>query len=496
MALCKHCSTPVRSTTDAFCCRGCESVYQLIHQDGLGLFYDLKAGDPLTPMRERPFQQKDWSWLIESSEAQNDQAVGSLTVGLSGMSCMACVWLVETVAKKQAGVIETCADNSQGSFEFSYQVETCDLTELADTLHKLGYDLLPKKLGKQAGTTDSLVVRLGICGALAMNTMAFTLPRYNGMETTDELSSLLTTVVIASSTLTLLIGGSYFFKRAWSALRLGGIHMDLPISLGLILSYFGSLIGWASGHEDLFYFDFVAIFTFLMLLGKQLQISTLNKANSRFQTDSTLPEFYKNSDGDELDTTAIPADSHLMIPPGTVVPVDARLLSESADISLAWITGEPSSQLFQHTAAIPAGKQPLSAKATGPAQTTAQDITQVQSTGSRQGDPGAATDQPVPTPPATQSMKVDLHSTAADHCFHTRQGGVFYLLNFLNRPAMQTIMGDYWQDIANGWIRLYRVAERLQLDVQDPVARFLAQQLGFDHSDALQSLPREQRGSS
>ena len=143
----------------------------------------------------------------------------------------------------------------------------------------------------------------------------------------------------------------------------------------------------------------------------------------------------------------------------------------------------------QSTAAIPAGKQPLSAKATGPAQTTAQEITQVQGTGSRQGDPGAATDQPVPTPPAAQSMKVDLHSTAADHCFHTRQGGVFYLLNFLNRPAMQTIMGDYWQDIANGWIWLYRVAERLQLDVQDPVARFLAQQLGFDHSDALQSLP-------
>ena len=355
MSLCKHCSTPVRSASEDFCCRGCESVYQLIHEDGLGLFYELKAGDPLTPLRERPFQQKDWSWLLESAEQQNDKAVASLTLGLSGMSCMACVWLVETVAKKQAGVIETCADNAHGSFEFSYQVDTCNLTGLADTLHKLGYELLPKKLGKQAGTTDSLVVRLGICGALAMNTMAFTLPRYNGMETSDELSSLLTTVVIASSTLTLLIGGSYFFKRAWSALRLGGIHMDLPISLGLILSYFGSLIGWSTGHEDLFYFDFVAIFTFLMLSGKQLQISSLNKANSRFQTDSTLPEFYKTSDGEELDTAAIPADTSLMIPPGTVVPVDARLLSESADLSLAWITGEPSSQLFQHTAAIPAG---------------------------------------------------------------------------------------------------------------------------------------------
>lgn len=355
MSLCKHCSTPVKSSEEDFCCRGCESVFQLIHEDGLGLFYDLKADDTLTPLRERPFQQKDWSWLTEAGEAQNNQSVASLTVGLSGMSCMACVWLVETVAKKQKGVLETCADNTQGSFEFSYDVAICDLNGLANTLHKLGYELLPKKLGQKPGTTESLVVRLGICGALAMNTMAFTLPRYNGMETTDELSSLLGTVVIASSTLTLLIGGSYFFKRAWSALRLGGIHMDLPISLGLLLSYFGSIVGWATGHEDLFYFDFVAIFTFLMLLGKQLQISSLNKANSRFQTDTTIPEFYRTVEGDEIDTVALEADMALLVPPGTVIPVDSRLLSDSADLSLAWITGEPSSQLFHHTAAIPAG---------------------------------------------------------------------------------------------------------------------------------------------
>lgn len=268
---------------------------------------------------------------------------------------MACVWLVETVAKKHNGVIETCADNTQGAFEVTYANKTCDLAALAEELHKLGYELLPKKLGKQAGTTDSLVVRLGICGALAMNTMAFTLPRYNGMETSEELSSLLTTITIASSTFTLVVGGSYFFKRAWSALRLGGIHMDLPISLGLILSYVGSLIGWATGHEDLFYFDFVAIFTFLMLLGKQLQISSLNRANSRFQTDTTIPEFYTTKDGTQVDTEDIPEDSIILIPPGTVVPVQSRLLSDVADLSLAWITGEPSSQLFRHTAAIPAG---------------------------------------------------------------------------------------------------------------------------------------------
>lgn len=359
MSLCKHCSSPTNDPVEAFCCRGCESVFQLIHEDGLGLFYELKNEDSLTPLREKPFQHKDWSWLNEASHAaqrsQPNSPVLTLSLGLSGLSCMACVWLVETVVKKQPGVIESCVNNQQGSIDITYQPADTDLSILAESLHKLGYEILAKKLGLQAGTAPSVVIRLGICGALAMNTMAFTLPRYNGMETSSELSSLLTTVTIASSTLTLLIGGSYFFKRAWLALKLGGVHMDLPISIGLILSYIGSIIGWATGHEALFYFDFVAIFTFLMLLGKHIQISSLNRANSRFQTDTTIPEFYFDEDRQSLPTSEIPEDTKLRIPPATVIPAECRLLSQSADLSLAWITGEPTSRLFQHTDPIPAG---------------------------------------------------------------------------------------------------------------------------------------------
>ncbi|SHK10734.1 Cu2+-exporting ATPase [Rubritalea squalenifaciens DSM 18772] len=357
MSNCLHCSSPAPSNHD-FCCRGCESVYELIHQGGLGVFYELKGKDSLSPLRERPFQQRDWKWLQDTV----DRALGDgdpdkpldIKLGLSGMSCMACVWLVETVAKKQEGIIETIADNTHGSLEVTLIPAKANLCDFADELHKLGYDILPNKLGTQ-GTSSGLVIRLGICGALAMNTMAFTLPRYTGMETSDDLSGLLTLIAIASSTLALLIGGSYFFKRSWQALKTGGVHMDLPISLGLILAYIGSLIGWAASHEQLFYFDFVAIFTFLMLLGKQIQITSLNRAKNRFQTDNTIPEHYTDTDNELIPTENIPKHTRLIIPPGVVVPADSRLIAKSADLSLAWITGEPTSKIYHHTDAIPAG---------------------------------------------------------------------------------------------------------------------------------------------
>lgn len=73
--------------------------------------------------------------------------------------------------------------------------------------------------------------------------------------------------------------------------------------------------------------------------------------------------------------------------------------------------------------------------------------------------------------------------------FHTEQGGALYLLNFLNRQPLQSIMGDYWETLPSGWIWFYRVAQLLELDPQDPLVPFLATQLGLDDQRALQALP-------
>lgn len=73
--------------------------------------------------------------------------------------------------------------------------------------------------------------------------------------------------------------------------------------------------------------------------------------------------------------------------------------------------------------------------------------------------------------------------------FETQQGGVLYLLNFLNRSELQTLMGDYWQTLPNGWLWLYRVAQLLGFDASDPLAAFIARQLGLEHSADLARLP-------
>lgn len=71
----------------------------------------------------------------------------------------------------------------------------------------------------------------------------------------------------------------------------------------------------------------------------------------------------------------------------------------------------------------------------------------------------------------------------------TRQGGLFYLFNFLNRREAQSLLGDYWEQLHNGWGWLYRLGQELQLDEGDPVVTLIAHQLGFASAAELDQLP-------
>ncbi|WP_445367844.1 hypothetical protein ACH5Y9_23950 [Methylomonas sp. BW4-1] len=73
--------------------------------------------------------------------------------------------------------------------------------------------------------------------------------------------------------------------------------------------------------------------------------------------------------------------------------------------------------------------------------------------------------------------------------FHTRQGGLLYLLNMLNRSEMRCLMREHAETLPSGWAWLYRLGQELQLDEDDALVDFIARQLGLDDSGELGRLP-------
>ena len=116
MASCEHCGTEYAPKTAAekYCCRGCEFVAELISEHGFEQFYDLKQGIAVAPVRSRPFEEHDFSWLgpkvLEAeAEAEKRGEAARLDLALEGISCVGCVWLVEKLFARHAGRVRAAA---------------------------------------------------------------------------------------------------------------------------------------------------------------------------------------------------------------------------------------------------------------------------------------------------------------------------------------------------------------------------------------------------
>lgn len=364
MASCEHCGTEfsAKSAEDRFCCRGCEYVAELISEQGFERFYDLKQGLALAPVKSRPFEEHDFSWLaakVAAAEQRADARGGEarMDLGLEGISCVGCVWLVEKLFSRHPGSIRAAANPSSGRLHLEWVPGKCELEPFLRELCQFGYVAAPAGSGGGDHERRRLAARLGLCAAFALNTMAFSLPVYLGMPADFEFAGLFKLIAFLSATLSMLVGSGYFIERAWRAVRAGSLHIDLPIALGLIVAYIGSIIGWALGHERLMYFDFVSIFVFLMLGGRYLQTEAVDRNRRRLVRQQPVPEAVPLVDepGKTVEREEIMPGVKFQLGPGQALPVCGILAAGEADFSLEWIHGEADPVRFTAGSRLPAG---------------------------------------------------------------------------------------------------------------------------------------------
>ena len=361
---CLHCETPfVPHQNEPFCCSGCQYVYQLLNEQALDEFYSIKGNRSLPPIGESVFQHHDFEWVaVAQKEAEliEAPALKKAKFQIEGMSCIACVWLIDALFKREEGQVEIQINLQQGAVTLYWNEPEFDLTHFAKSLSNVGYQLRPDTTHPSNDTqTLALSKRIGLCGFLLMNTMLFTLPGYLGMQPAFFLSPLFQILGAFFATLSVLIGGTYFFNRAWQALSAKVLHIDFPISLGIIAAYFGSLVGWLMGYPSLIYFDFVASFIFLMLVGRWVQEFALernrNLLNKKERHLDPVILLNGSNDGEAMDPDAVVEGQVYQLKPRSINPVAAELLEPNCSVSLEWINGESKPTIWSAHKILPAG---------------------------------------------------------------------------------------------------------------------------------------------
>lgn len=214
---------------------GCEHVYGLIQSGGLGDYY--KQQDRVgRPIGDGPFAANSFVLINQlQKEAETTEGVSHTSVGLQGLSCLGCVWLVEELAKRKKDVRSVHVALSSNRMSLSWKSGGMfDLAELARDLQGFGYMMTPRKLG--GVSVSPLAVRLLLTFVFCLNGFFLSSVVGAGLLAQD-LGQLFVLLVFACASFGLFIGGTLFLVPAWRALQLRKIHSDLLPAAGVLLLY-------------------------------------------------------------------------------------------------------------------------------------------------------------------------------------------------------------------------------------------------------------------
>lgn len=363
MTICIHCDEVAISTyfnendvekRHPFCCFGCLTVYNILHEKGLESYYEIKKDSAIykrrSPVELKAVQFKfldDPDFLNEYSYL-NSYSGKTMEFYLEGIHCLACLWLIEKLPEFLPSVISSKLDIERSVVTVVLR-EGGKFSEVAKEFNHLGYRPHPLKKNQDANklkTSEerSALIRIGLAGAAAGNIMIYAVSLYGGAS--DLYSHLFNTLTVIFAIPVLTYSAFPFYKNAWSALKNHTLSIDIPISLALMVGGVMGVFNLFSGIPEN-YFDSLTTLVFLLLLSRyflqKIQEKGLSAQDLHFfyQSESVLKaEGADGSDFKEIHPKFIRNNDILKIRAGDFFPADGLVLEGISNVNNSLLTGE------------------------------------------------------------------------------------------------------------------------------------------------------------
>lgn len=355
---CLHCGTPVpntqitaENTQVQFCCNGCKTVYAIIHKHQLGTYYQLKkeadffaTAEPVTD-KSNAYFFLDSDNFIKSISRENGELF--IRFYLEGIHCSACIWLLEQLPKLNTNIIQSRLFMATSIIEITFKADTKP-SDIAGLLASLGYephviDQDDDRIKYQRKEHQKSLFRIGVAGVSAGNIMLLAIPLYVG-QVDSGLYHTFRYTMLGLSMPAVFFSALPFYQSAKASLQAKQINIDLPVSIAIILGFVMSLTNLISGNEHL-YFDCISIFIFLLLSVRHgLKVihektAILSRLKSFLLPQAiqkeTTPNHYEL-----CPINSVEKDDRVRINTEEIIAVDGELLSETATINSAVLTGE------------------------------------------------------------------------------------------------------------------------------------------------------------
>jgi len=357
---CFHCGLQIGSDADYhcelvskkqnFCCFACQSVCEAIYDAGLeGYYQRTPEGRLLAPP---PTPTKDIE-IYDLDDVQQDFAtskgdVRDIHLLVEGIHCAACVWLIERSMLRTSGVISANVNLTGKRLHLRWDNRQAKLSQIIQALAKVGYSAVPFDPESAEGVIKkanrAMLYRLFFSGFTMMNMFLVSLALYTGASD-GQYREFFHWLGFVLATPTLLYSGYPFYRGAWGGLRYARLTMDVPIVIGLSVTYlYSCYVILSSSTSGAVYFDTVTNLIFVILVGRYLEGMFRHQAVSATNRLMDLQPRVATvlSQGEETITSirAVKVGEHVLVKPGYKVPMDGAVIEGLSSVDESMLSGE------------------------------------------------------------------------------------------------------------------------------------------------------------
>lgn len=363
MENCFHCgdiceSDHIHLNDKYFCCHGCKTVFEILHEHDLTQYYQLEDSPGITPTR---FEGKyDFlkdpaiaAQLLEFDE-QDHQIIQLL---IPSMHCISCIWVLEHLGKLHAGVRSAHVNFPEKTVRIQFNPNELTVFELVKLLSQLGYApyiSMEDGASKTKKHNRQLIYQLGVAGFAFGNIMFLSFPEYFEVNEfwLERYKHVFRWLMFAFSVPVVFYSGRRYFESAIKGLLARRVTIDVPIALGISVLFIRSTID-ISLDLGTGFFDSLAGLIFFLLLGKFFQEKTYAYLSFERDYKSYFPlavtQLVKNAPTESSSATIsekqtqvreLQPGDRILIRHGELIPVDAVLIKGTALIDYSFVTGE------------------------------------------------------------------------------------------------------------------------------------------------------------
>ncbi|HGG7836299.1 TPA: heavy metal translocating P-type ATPase [Neisseria meningitidis] len=339
------------------CCAGCQAVAQSIIDAGLGSYYKQRTAD--AQKTELPPQEiLDQIRLYDLPEVQSDfvethGGTREAVLMLGGITCAACVWLIEQQLLRTDGIVRIDLNYSTHRCRVVWDDGKIRLSDILLKIRQTGYTAAPYDAQKIEAANQKerkqYIVRLAVAGLGMMQTMMFALPTYlYGGDIEPDFLQILHWGGFLMVLPVVFYCAVPFYQGALRDLKNRRVGMDTPIAAAIIMTFAAGIYSLATNAGQGMYFESIAMLLFFLLGGRFMEHIARRKAGDAAERLVKLipafchrmPGYPAVQDVREAAVVKLQAGDVVLVKPGETIPVDGTVLEGSSTVNESMLTGE------------------------------------------------------------------------------------------------------------------------------------------------------------